>query len=60
MNIISVPNPKNAIELHPAAKPSIPSVKFIALLKLITVKNERGIIKSPISKNCFTNNLFVW
>tara|TARA_Y100000589_G_C26702047_1_gene446117 strand:- start:9 stop:290 length:282 start_codon:yes stop_codon:yes gene_type:complete len=42
---ISVPNPQNTIELHPAASPSRPSVKFTELLKEIIVIIDIGIIR---------------
>ena len=40
-----MPNPQNTIELHPAANPSRPSVKFTALLKEIIVIIDIGIMK---------------
>ena len=40
-----MPNPQNAIELHPAANPSRPSVKFTELLKEIIVIIDIGIMK---------------
>ena len=45
---ISVPSPKNAIELHPAANPSSPSVKFTALLKPTNVIKQIGNIISEV------------
>ena len=42
---ISVPNPQNTIELHPAASPSRPSVKFTELLKAIIVIIDIGTMK---------------
>ena len=48
-NKISIPKPQKTIELHPAAKPSSPSVKFTELLNATIVKIANGNINSLIS-----------
>jgi len=52
-----VPNPENTIELHPAANPSRPSVKFTALLNAIIDNIDSGTKNILRSKVKFSPNI---